>query len=59
MTGVVYRSAYHELTKDTPYLALTGKLWSVLYEYFEEKSLCYKGFGEYYNSSFILPFVAL
>ena len=23
-----------ELTKDTPYLALSGELWSVFYEYF-------------------------
>ena len=58
MTSIEYRSAY-ELTKDTPYLALTGKLWSFLYEYFEEKLLCYKEFGEYFNRSFILPCVAL
>ena len=30
-----------ELTKDTPYLALTGKLWSAFCDYFREKS-CYE-----------------
>ena len=25
-----------QLTKDTPYLALSGELWSVFYEYFTE-----------------------
>ena len=33
-----------ELTKDTPYLALTGELWSVFYEYFNRNWSCYKGF---------------
>ena len=33
-----------ELTKDTPYLALSGKLWSVFYEYFNRNWSCYKGF---------------
>ena len=33
-----------ELTKDTPYLALSGKLWSVFYEYFNRNWPCYKGF---------------
>ena len=33
-----------ELTKDTPYLALSGELWSVFYEYFNRNWLCYKGF---------------
>ena len=27
----------YELTKDTPYLALTGELWGVLSEFFGEK----------------------
>ena len=27
-----------ELTKDTPYLALSGELWSVFYEYFNRNS---------------------
>ena len=33
-----------ELTKDTPYLALSGELWSVFYEYFNRNRPCYKGF---------------
>ena len=33
-----------ELTKDTPYLALSGELWSVFYEYFDRNWSCYKGF---------------
>ena len=33
-----------ELTKDTPYLALSGELWSVFYEYFNRNWSCYKGF---------------
>ena len=33
-----------ELTKDTPYLALSGELWSVFYEYFNRNWACYKGF---------------
>ena len=33
-----------ELTKDTPYLALSGELWSVFYEYFNINWSCYKGF---------------
>ena len=33
-----------ELTKDTPYLALLGELWSVFYEYFNRNWSCYKGF---------------
>ena len=34
----------YELTKDTPYLALSGELWSVFYEYFNRNWPCYKGF---------------
>ena len=30
--------------KDTPYLALSGELWSVFYEYFNRNWPCYKGF---------------
>ena len=41
-TGVGYGSGF-ELTKDTPYLALTGELWDVFCEYFDEKRSCYKG----------------
>ena len=37
-----------ELTKDTPYLALSGELWSVFYEYFNRNWPCYKGFLLYY-----------
>ena len=33
-----------ELTKDTPYLALSGELWSVFCEYFNINWSCYKGF---------------
>ena len=33
-----------ELTKDTPYLTLSGELWSVFYEYFNRNWSCYKGF---------------
>ena len=33
-----------ELTKNTPYLALSGELWSVFYEYFNRNWSCYKGF---------------
>ena len=33
-----------ELTKDTPYLALSGEIWSVFYEYFNRNWSCYKGF---------------
>ena len=37
-----------ELTKDTPYLALSGELWSVFYEYFNRNWPCYKGFLLYF-----------
>ena len=37
-----------ELTKDTPYLALSGELWSVFYEYFNRNWSCYKGFLLYF-----------
>ena len=37
-----------ELTKDTPYLALSGELWSVFYEYFNRNWPCYKEFLLYY-----------
>ena len=33
-----------ELTKDTPYLALSGELWSAFYEYYNRNLSCYKGF---------------
>ena len=33
-----------ELTKDTPYLALSGELWSVFHEYFTEIDRVIKGF---------------
>ena len=39
-----------ELTKDTPYLALSGELWSVFYEYFNRNWPCYKGFLLYQTS---------
>ena len=37
-----------ELTKDTPYLALSGELWSVFCEYFNRNWPCYKGFLLYW-----------
>ena len=40
-----------ELTKDTPYLALSGELWSVFYEYFNRNWSCYKEFLLYLYSS--------
>ena len=40
-----------ELTKDTPYLALSGELWSVFYEYFNRNWSCYKGFLLYFIHS--------
>ena len=40
-----------ELTKDTPYLALSGELWSVFYEYFNRNWPCYKGFLLYLEES--------
>ena len=41
-----------ELTKDTPYLALSGELWSVFYEYFNRNWSCYKGFLLYIAAYF-------
>ena len=41
-----------ELTKDTPYLALSGELWSVFYEYFNKNWSCYKGFLLYWLGLF-------
>ena len=41
-----------ELTKDTPYLALSGELWSVFYEYFNRNWSCYKGFLLYFYPIF-------
>ena len=39
-----------ELTKDTPYLALSGELWSVFYEYLNRNWSCYKGFLLYVST---------
>ena len=39
-----------ELIKDTPYLALSGELWSVFYEYFNRNWSCYRGFLLYLKS---------
>ena len=39
-----------ELTKDTPYLALSGELWSVFYEYFNRNWSFYKGFLLYMST---------
>ena len=38
-----------ELIKDTPYLALSGELWSVFYEYFNRNWSCYRGILLYVN----------
>ena len=38
-----------ELTKDTPYLALSGELWNVFYEYLNRNWSCYKGFLLYFK----------
>ena len=46
-----------ELTKDTPYLALSGELWSVFYEYFNSNWSCYKGFLLYKFCDFLGIFV--
>ena len=48
-----------ELTKDTPYLALSGELWSVLYEYFNRNWPCYKGFLLYSENNYISHCIAL
>ena len=40
-----------ELTKDTPYLALSDELWSVFYEYFNRNWSCYKGFLLYWREN--------
>ena len=40
-----------ELTKDTPYLALSGELLSVFYEYFNRNWSCYKEFLLYNTGS--------
>ena len=40
-----------ELTKDTPYLALSGELWSVFYEYLNRNWSCYKGFLLYISQN--------
>ena len=44
-----------ELIKDTPYLALSGELWSVFYEYFNRNWSCYRGFLLYMFSHTIPP----
>ena len=48
-----------ELTKDTPYLALSGELWSVFYEYFYRNWSCYKGFLLYFFFIFSIDPVTL
>ena len=46
-----------ELTKDTPYLALSGELWSVFYDYFNRNWSCYKEFLLYTYTTPLLVFV--
>ena len=53
-----------ELPKDTPYLALSGELWNVFYDYFNRNWSCYKGFllysfGLYYKPKLWLIIHAL
>ena len=49
-----------ELTKDTPYLALSGELWSVFYEYFIRNLPCYKGFLLYSDAfSWVMVIILL
>ena len=48
-----------ELTKDTPYLALSGELWSVFYEYLNRNWSCYKGFLLYVVHTLSLGRVAI
>ena len=43
-----------ELTKDTPYFALSGELWSVFYEYFNRNWPCYKGFLLYAPTTYTI-----
>ena len=45
-----------ELTKDTPYLALSGELWSVFYEYLNRNWSCYKGFLLYVVSTIVMKY---
>ena len=42
-----------ELIKDTSYLALSGELWSVFYEYFNRNWSCYRGFLLYTTPGFL------
>ena len=42
-----------ELTKDIPYLALSGELWSVFYEYLNRNWSCYTGFILYVVALYI------
>ena len=43
MASVGYRAEF-ELTKNTPYLALTGELWCVFCEYLEKNNRFIKTF---------------
>ena len=43
-----------ELIKDTPYLALSGELWSVFYEYFNRNWSCYRGFLLYMKTCSVI-----
>ena len=44
-----------QLTKDSPYLALSGELWSVFYEFFNRNWSCYKGFLLYNAGWCLVP----
>ena len=55
-TEVVYKSEF-ESTKDTPYLALTGELWGVYCEEFEENWPCYNSAALYSTLRWIASLV--
>ena len=48
-----------ELIKDTPYLALSGELWSVFYEYFNRNWSCYRGFLLYIKTDCMVIYIHL
>ena len=53
MTGAEYECKF-EPTKDAPYLALTGEVWGVFCDDFEENRLCYNGTTLYVLNHFEL-----
>ena len=53
MENIGYRLGY-DFTKDTLYLTLMGKVWSLSCCYFGEKILCYKEFRLYWSDQMIM-----